>query len=142
MITPLVFTGAQDVYGAPFVDISPTGLRFARPATITIDPAVLGLPVDGTQVVVVDPDVPTSTTVPDRVVDGKLVIGLRDVRGAQVRARSITPFGTTADYCTPFASPAGALAAVAYLGAWPAAASPASRSCSRPTPGWTRCAGT
>src|SRR5207244_12183686 len=41
-LTSLAITGALDSFGAPVVDLSPTGLSFAAPITVAVDPTVAG----------------------------------------------------------------------------------------------------
>lgn len=112
-LTQLRFRGALDSFGAPMVDISPSGTRFARPVTVTVDPALTGLRPGAARVVGVNPDGPTSRVLPSRVVDGKLSIQLTRVDGEEVR---IAPETTNRpqDWCAPY-SRAEAEATVRWL---------------------------
>lgn len=118
-LTSLVPTGVPDLFGVPLVDVSPSGLRFAHPITITLDPAAFGLDPAGLRVVGVASDGMTATTLPSRVVDRKLVVRLSDVHGEQVRLEPepgvFNQWGGPAAYCTPFASAADADRARTYL---------------------------
>jgi hypothetical protein len=118
-ITPLVFTGAKDELGAPFVDISPSGLRFARPITVAIDPTVLGLKAVDAALVGVNPDGPTARPLRFRVVGNELLTEVTRLDGLEFRAPPglppSTPFGGMSEYCTSFFLPTDAAQAVRYL---------------------------
>lgn len=118
-ITPLGYSGAKDVFGAPIVDLSPDGLRFAKPITVAVDPSVLGLEPATARIVGVNPGGPTATVVPSRVVGRERVVQLSVLDGEEIRTEPepgvLNQWGGPAAYCTPFATSADADRAVAYL---------------------------
>lgn len=118
-LTPLVITGMKDVFGSPLVDLSPSGLRFARPITVTVNPAVLGLDPAWVRVVGVDPDGPTATPLKSRVVGRVIQFQLTTLRGLEVRLE-VPPnqdnaWGGEKSFCKPFTRTSDAERAVAYL---------------------------
>ncbi|NUR64029.1 MAG: VWD domain-containing protein [Catenulispora sp.] len=108
--TQLVFTGTEDSYGLPYVDLSPSGQRLARPVTVTIDPAALGVdPADAELVGVTDAGV--ATVLPTRISGTQLVTTLSTFDGERVYARRRAPRTDTNAPCTPYTSTAQATAA-------------------------------
>ncbi|WP_432837698.1 nidogen-like domain-containing protein [Dactylosporangium sp. CA-092794] len=99
-LIPAQDTGA---WGAPIVDISPTGLRFARPIAVTIDPAALGLSTATAEVVSLDPADMSRVPVQLRVVRGAWSVELTSLRG-QTFWQYVRPFGTEADKCRPLST--------------------------------------
>ncbi|MBV1849036.1 nidogen-like domain-containing protein [Catellatospora tritici] len=83
--TQLLFSGATDRLGAPVLDISPTGLSFARPITVTLDPAVLGVGADAVRLVGLDPDAMSPVGLQPRTVADKLVVQLTRIQGLELR---------------------------------------------------------
>ncbi|HET9516125.1 MAG TPA: carboxypeptidase regulatory-like domain-containing protein, partial [Actinoplanes sp.] len=111
-ITPLVFTGTKDDYGMPIVDLSPSGLTFQRPITVTIDPAVIGASAKDTTVLGLNPDTGVVTPLTPQIVGGKLQVSLRTLNGLELRLPLELLLG---DQCTPYASPAAATLVRVYL---------------------------
>jgi hypothetical protein len=113
-ITPLVFSGAMETFGAPLIDLSPSGLRLDKPITVTVDPSVLGLDPRNVQVRGVDPDVGTTRTFDTTVSDAKLQFQMTDLRGEEIRESWINaPEEPTR--CKPYTSSSQADVALAYL---------------------------
>lgn len=115
-VTPLTMTGPMDAFGAPLVDLSPSGLRFARPITVRVNPGVLGLTPRQVNVVLVNPDGPSATTKKARVVGDELVFTLTELNGVEIRLEDfVAIWGGLAAWCTPFASTVAAEGAREYL---------------------------
>jgi hypothetical protein len=111
--TQLVFSGNEDSYGMPYVDLSPSGQRFAKPVTVTIDPAVLGVDPAGAELLGVNPDTGAATVLPTRVSGTQLVTTLTTFDGERVYGRAQDDSGTPANFCKPYGS--GFQATVARL---------------------------
>jgi hypothetical protein len=104
--------------GLPILDISPSGLRFARPITVTVDPQVTGLDANHAELVSVDPDGPATVPVHAKVVGGHLVTQLTEVSGEtfQVAPNPAANANGSGDApCTPYASQAEASATQLWL---------------------------
>ncbi|WP_433174605.1 nidogen-like domain-containing protein [Actinoallomurus sp. CA-150999] len=85
-LTPLKATGTKDAFGTGVLDLSPSGLRFAKPITVAIEPGAMGLEPAETVVRGLDPDNMTVTTPRTKVVGKELVFQLDRLRGLEVRA--------------------------------------------------------
>ncbi|MEE4540624.1 nidogen-like domain-containing protein [Streptomyces sp. V4-01] len=101
--TQLVFTSQEDGYGMPYVDLSPSGRRLARPATVTIDPAALGVDAEDAELVGVN-DAGEATVLPSRISGTRLVTTLATFDGEQVHARRRDPSERPDSFCTPYGS--------------------------------------
>lgn len=119
-ITPLAFTGDKDIaFGAPLVDLSPTGLRFAKPVAVTVDPTLFGLDTATTRVRTVGPDGLTATTTRATVVGHELRIELTSLAGVEIRMElswDLGLWGGEAMRCQPFTSQVIAWMAHDFLG--------------------------
>ncbi|WP_433327842.1 nidogen-like domain-containing protein [Spirillospora sp. CA-294931] len=118
-LTRLLMTGAKDEFGLPVVDVSPNGLRFARPITVTVDPGLVGLDAAHTRFVGVDPDTLTTFPLKTRVVGKQVQFQLTHLRGMEIRVE-IPPmpanmWGGPEKFCKPFDSTLDAARASAYL---------------------------
>ncbi|GAA2038612.1 hypothetical protein GCM10009839_45280 [Catenulispora yoronensis] len=111
VFTQLVFTGTEDSYGLPFVDLSPSGKRLARPVTVAIDPAALGVSAAAAELVGVNPDTGAATVLPSRVSGSQLVTTLSTFDGEKVYARRRSPTEDPGSFCTPYGSASEAIVA-------------------------------
>jgi hypothetical protein len=117
-LTSLGFTGMKDSFGAPILDLSPAGLRFARPITVAVDPTGIGLDPAATRVVGLDPDRVTARTHRSHVVGSELVVRLTTLRGEEMRVEpepGESQFGGANLQCTPFLTIVAAEQARAWL---------------------------
>lgn len=121
-ITPLGYSGAKDVFGAPIVDLSPDGLRFHRPITVAVDPSAAGLDPATARIVGVDPAGPAAEILPSRLAGRERVFELTRLAGEEIRTEPEpgvwNRWGGAEAYCTPFTTTADADRAVAYLRQW------------------------
>jgi len=126
-VTELPFTGLKDAsYGIPLFDLSPSGLRFDSPVTLTIDNPLPEL-VDGPVVLTgLEPDTLTTRTHSGQVRDGQITVKLSSFEGEELRIDPTlqedqplpgptNKWGGDAAFCTPFASEGSARYANAYL---------------------------
>ncbi|MFL6117705.1 MAG: nidogen-like domain-containing protein [Catenulispora sp.] len=113
--TDLLFTGSEDDYGMPYVDLSPSGTHLAKPVTVTIDPAALGLDASAAELVGLNPDTGATTVLPARVVGSRLVTTISTFDGQSIRARDRElrrdDDGVPEGFCKPYTSAADAIAA-------------------------------
>jgi hypothetical protein len=118
-LTTLVAGSGLDFFGAPSLDLSPSGLRFARPVTVTLTPAIPGLKAGAVDVVGVDPDGQTGSVLPSYVSGTNIVVSLTQLRGEELRVADRpgpgNQWGGPAMYCKPFTSTTDAVSAEAYL---------------------------
>ncbi|GAB3965586.1 hypothetical protein GCM10029978_028650 [Actinoallomurus acanthiterrae] len=84
-LTPLKATGTKDAFGTGVLDLSPSGLRFAKPITVAVEPGVVGLDPAKTMIRGLDPDRMTVTTPRTKVVGTELTFQLDRLRGLEVR---------------------------------------------------------
>jgi len=114
-VTPLPFTGTKDTaYGIPLVDVSPTGLQLAEPATLTVDNPVPGVPDSEVVVTGLDPDTLTERTHRGTIRDGRISVELTSFEGEEARVRPedqefdgwdfgpLNKWGGLESFCTPF----------------------------------------
>jgi hypothetical protein len=113
--TQLVFTGNEDSYGMPYVDLSPSGQRFAKPVTVAIDPAVLGVDDPSQAQLLGVNDTGAATVLPSTVSGSRLVTTLTTFDGERIYTLRRNPDGDPANFCTPFKSAALANGARAVL---------------------------
>ncbi|WP_433334455.1 nidogen-like domain-containing protein [Spirillospora sp. CA-294931] len=98
-LTPLRLTGLKENFGTGILDLSPNGLRFAKPITVSLDPRVAGLAPSQTEVKGLDPDGMTVTRPRTRIVDGRVEFQVTHLKGMEIRAALIEfPW----DYCKPY----------------------------------------
>ncbi|WP_410597342.1 carboxypeptidase-like regulatory domain-containing protein [Amycolatopsis sp. lyj-23] len=102
--TPLVFTGNEDSYGLPYVDLSPSGRRFSKPVKVTIDPAVLGVDPSAAELVGVNPDTGAATILPVTVSGTQLVTTMTVFDGRKIFGRRRSANSTPDGFCTPYTS--------------------------------------
>jgi hypothetical protein len=118
-LTQLLVTGSKDTFGMPLVDLSPNGLRFARPITVSVDPRLVGFEAAHARVVGVDPDRLTVVRLKSRVVGKELQFQLTRLRGLEVRVEPppgpFNKWGGPSMFCQPFATSADAARASKYL---------------------------
>ncbi|MER7276378.1 nidogen-like domain-containing protein [Dactylosporangium sp. NPDC000244] len=105
-LTQLVFTGAADTAGVPIVDLSPSGTRFLRPVTVSIDTRATGLEPGDAEIVGINPDTSAGSVLPSRIVGGRLEVQLTEFDGMVLRDRPRfnNRWGGSASKCTPFTS--------------------------------------
>ncbi|MCO6005420.1 VWD domain-containing protein [Actinoallomurus purpureus] len=97
-LTPLKVTGMKEVFGTGILDLSPGGLRFAKPITVAVEPGAIGLQPARTVIKGFDPDHMTVTTPRTKVVGKTLVFQVDQLRGLEVRAAlPVLP----SDWCKP-----------------------------------------
>ncbi|GAA4631992.1 hypothetical protein GCM10023196_063570 [Actinoallomurus vinaceus] len=97
-LTPLKVTGMKEIFGSGILDLSPNGLRFAKPITVAVEPGVVGLQPARTVIKGFDPDRMTVTTPRAKVVGKTLVFQVDRLRGLEVRADlPVLP----SDWCKP-----------------------------------------
>ncbi|MEV5749805.1 nidogen-like domain-containing protein [Actinoallomurus sp. NPDC052308] len=97
-LTPLRAAGMKEVFGTGVLDLSPNGLRFAKPITVAVEPGVIGLEPAKTVIKGFDPDHLTVTTPRTKVVGKDVVFQVDRLRGLEVRA---TLPETPAAWCKP-----------------------------------------
>ena len=114
-ITPLLFSGAMDIFGAPLIDLSPAGVHFAKPITVTLNPAAIGLDGENVQIRGLDPETVTTRTLGTTAVNGQLRAEMTDLHGEEIRAHWTEAPRSDPNWCKPFASSSQADAALAYL---------------------------
>ncbi|MDN3356363.1 hypothetical protein [Actinomadura sp. DC4] len=85
-LTPLAVTGMKDAFGTGVLDLSPDGLRFARPITVAVDPGAFGRDPARTVIRGLDSGRLTVTTPRTRVVGKEMVFRLDRLGGLEVRA--------------------------------------------------------
>jgi Nidogen-like len=115
--TPLGFTGLKDTVGFPIVDLSPTGLTFDAPITVTIDPTRLGLEAASSSVGGFDPDTNELYEFDESVRGGEVSVELTTLRGIEMRElheSALELWGGMRSFCTPF-NQVQAAAAFTYL---------------------------
>lgn len=103
--TTLRPTGMKDTIGFPIVDLSPTGLTFERPISVSYDPAGYGLEPADIDLVGLDPDTLELHDLDERV-DGELVsTEITTLHGLELRLLPDGPWnkwGGQAALCTEF----------------------------------------
>lgn len=114
-ITQLRFSGPLEAFGLPIVDLSPSGLKFSRPITLTVDLNALGIPDENVDLLGLDPDSLTSRPLGFEVSPGKYRAELSELRGEEFRADWKDSPKPAPRFCEPFDKPAQADAALAYL---------------------------
>ncbi|MFP3963836.1 VWD domain-containing protein [Actinomadura fulvescens] len=118
-LTRLLITGSKDAFGLPLFDLSPNGLRFARPITVTVDPGLVGLQAAHARLVGLDPDSLAVIPLKSRVVGKQLQFQLTALRGLEVRFEPppdwTNMWGGPSKFCEPFANNADAAKAHEYL---------------------------
>jgi hypothetical protein len=114
-ITPLLFSGALDIFGAPLIDLSPSGLHFAKPITVTVIPAAIGIGDQDVQLRGLNPEAMTARTLDTTLADGQLQARITDLSGEEIRAHWAEAPRNAPNWCKPFANSSLADAALAYL---------------------------
>jgi len=109
-LTQLSFTGDASPYGMPIVDLSPDGLQFAKPVTVTIDPSVTGIDAGDANLIGLNPATGRYAPLTAHQSGSQLSLTLTRFSGLAIFGRIINP----AYFCRPFA-PAAAVANVAWL---------------------------
>jgi hypothetical protein len=100
------------VFGYPFIELSPSGLKFNRPATLTIDPRVAGLEPNQVEIIGVDPENATTRVFESAVVDGKVRLTINQLAGESIFL-SVLREWLNEGRCTPYAHQEDADAALA-----------------------------
>ncbi|MBF4160205.1 hypothetical protein ISG29_00770 [Nocardioides sp. CBS4Y-1] len=128
-VTPLPFTGTKDVaYGIPLFDVSPTGLTFAKPVTLSFEAPIPGVDDGLVDVLGLDPDTLAERHHDATLRDGVISVSLTSFQGEETRIRPTDQadpswLGETASelwggldaFCTPFSSQTAAGLALAYV---------------------------
>ncbi len=85
-VTPLPFTGAKDAtWGVPLYDLSPAGLEFAKPVTLSVDSPLPDHADADVLVTGLDPETLQTRSHPARLSGGKITLTLSSFHGEETR---------------------------------------------------------
>jgi hypothetical protein len=88
-LTTLEDTADTGGFGSPVVALGPKGVRFAKPVTVAIDPAVFGLDPAAARLVAVDPDNLAIRTFTAHTDGTQLVVSGDTLTGEQIRVQPV-----------------------------------------------------
>jgi hypothetical protein len=115
--TPMGFTGLKDTVGFPVLDLSPSGLTFNSPITVTIDPTRLGLDAAHSAIGGFDPDTHELYELDETIVGNEVSVELTTLHGMELRElkeSALELWGGRRNFCEPF-NQVQAAAAFTYL---------------------------
>ncbi len=111
-VTPGIATGGTDAYGSPIVDLSPNGLRFSRPVTVSLNPSVLGTTAEHVQAVGLNPETSQARVLDSHIVQGEVQVRVSTLQGMKFLLK---PTIQPEVECQPYAALSDAYLARLYL---------------------------